>query len=256
MENWHYDLPADLDQPFVERLRRFPREPDMLSYGVRSACAIVLRTWLRTYHRLRISGRENLPKNRSCVIVANHASHLDALCLLSALPLRQLHQTFPAAAADYFFVNIPRLALSVMVVNALPFHRKTHARQSLAVCRELLAKPGNILIIFPEGTRSGDGKMGPFKPGIGLLVAESDVPVVPCYLQGTHRAMGKGSSFPRPRRIELRIGKPRVYSGHTLEHDSVRQICQDLYEAVEELGSSVEVCEGTAVTGQQTLHQT
>jgi 1-acyl-sn-glycerol-3-phosphate acyltransferase len=236
METWHYDLPADLDQPFIERLRRFPREPDMLSYGVRSACALVLRTWLKAYHRLRIVGRENLPAGRSCVIVANHASHLDALCLLSAVPLRQLHQAFPAAAADYFFVKIPRLALSVLVVNALPFHRDGHMRQSLAVCRELLAKPGNILIIFPEGTRSTTGQIGPFKPGVGLLVAGSDVPVIPCHLSGTHRAMPKGAVFPRPVRIELRIGRPRTYAEYAQDPDSARKISQDLQNAVMELG--------------------
>jgi len=182
-------------------------------------------------------GEKNLPVDRSFVIVANHASHLDALCLLSAVPLRQLHQAFPAAAADYFFVNLPRVALSVLVVNALPFHRQTHTRQSLAICRELLAKPGNILIIFPEGHRSPTGRLAEFKPGIGMLVAESQVPVVPCYLSGTHRAMAKGCIFPT-RRIELRIGKPRTYAGHSLERDSVRQICHDLHDAVMELGGA------------------
>ena len=236
MDTWHYDLPCDLDEPFIQRLRRFPREPDMFSYGVRSGCAIILRAWLRLYHRLRIIGHENLPINQSCVIVANHASHLDALCLLSAIPLRQLHQAFPAAAADYFFVKIPRLAISVLVVNALPFHRETHTRQSLAVCRELLAKPGNILIIFPEGTRSTTGRVAPFKPGVGMLVAGSNVPVIPCFLSGTHRALGKGCILPRPRSIELRIGTPRVYREHGLDRDSVRQICQELHDAVLELG--------------------
>ena len=238
METWHYDLPADLDQPFIERLRRFPREPDMLSYGVRSACAIVLRIWLRLYHRLRIVGQENLPTDQSCVIVANHTSHLDALCLLSAVPLKQLHQAFPAAAADYFFVNVPRLALSVLLVNALPFHRESHARQSLAVCRELLARPGNILILFPEGTRSLTGKVGPFKPGVGMLVAGSSVPIVPCYLAGAHRALPKGSVFPRPGCIELRIGTPRVYAGLARTRESVSHICDDLHDAVLELGGT------------------
>ncbi len=160
----------------------------MLSYGVRSISAVALRLWLRVYHRLRIIGSENLPADRSCVLVANHASHLDALCLLSAVPLRRLHRAFPAAAADYFFESIPRIALSVLVVNALPFHRETHTRESLAVCRQLLAGRGNILIVFPEGTRSTDGRISTFKPGVGMLVAGSDVPVLPCHLAGTRRA--------------------------------------------------------------------
>jgi 1-acyl-sn-glycerol-3-phosphate acyltransferase len=236
MTPFHYEPAQDLDEPLLERLRRFPREPDMLSYGVRSFTAVLLRASLRMYHRLRIDGLENIPADRSCVMVANHSSHLDALCLLSAVPLRRLHQTFPAAAADYFFVNLPRIALAVLVVNALPFHRETHARQSLAVCRQLLAQPGNILIIFPEGTRSVSGQVGPFRPGIAMLVAGSGVPVVPCYLAGAHKAFPKGAWVPRPRPIRLTIGKPRTYESASHDKDSLRQICQDLREAVVELG--------------------
>src|SRR5712691_9167680 len=101
MKEWHYDPAQDLEQPLVERLRRFPREPDMLVYVLRSLAALTMRGWLRTYHRLEIVGRGNLPAEGSFVMVANHSSHLDALCLLSALPLKKLHRAFPAAAADY-----------------------------------------------------------------------------------------------------------------------------------------------------------
>src|SRR5436309_145300 len=145
---WRYEPAADLDQPLVERLRRFPREPDITVYGMRSLAALALRAWLQLYHRLQIVGRQHLPKEGSFVIVANHSSHLDTLCLLAALPLRKLHRAFPAAAQDYFFVSAPRLALAAVVVNALPFSRQTHIRQSLDLCRQLLANPGNILLLF------------------------------------------------------------------------------------------------------------
>src|SRR5947209_2670628 len=116
MQAWHYEPEDDLDQPLLERLRHFPRQPDMLVYGVRSIAAILIRGWLRLYHRLTITGRENLPLDRSFVLVANHASHLDTLCLLSALPLGKLHRAFPAAARDYFFVSAPRLLAAAIVV--------------------------------------------------------------------------------------------------------------------------------------------
>ena len=97
---------------------------------------------MRVYHRLEIIGRENLPAQGSCVIVANHTSHLDTLCLLAAMPLRKLHRVFPAAAQDYFFVSVPRLAIAAVVINALPFGRQRNIRHSLDICRELLANPG------------------------------------------------------------------------------------------------------------------
>src|SRR3954466_10316298 len=101
MKKWHYDSPQDLDQSLVDRLRRFPREPDMLIYAVRSAVALIIRAWLRVYFRFEIVGHEYLRTNRSLVMVANHSSHVDTLCLLAALPLRKLHCAFPASAADY-----------------------------------------------------------------------------------------------------------------------------------------------------------
>src|SRR5207248_1251992 len=104
VDPWHYEPAGDLEEPLIERLRRFPREPDMLVYGLRLAAALACRGGLRLYHRLAISGRENLPRDGSFVLVANHASHLDVLCLLAALPLARIHRAFPAAAQDYFFV--------------------------------------------------------------------------------------------------------------------------------------------------------
>jgi 1-acyl-sn-glycerol-3-phosphate acyltransferase len=235
MDPWHYDPAKDLDQSLLERLRQFPREPDMLVYGGRLLAALLIRGWLKVYHRLRIVGRENLPKDRSCVLVANHASHLDALCLLTALPFRNLHRTFPAAARDYFFVSTPRLLAAAVVTNALPFDRQANARQSLSLCRQLLENPGNILLLFPEGTRSATGTIGEFKPGVGLLLAGTNHPVLPCYLQGTHAAWPKGCWLPRPRRIQLTIGQQYTYGHLAPGKMAALQICNELRDAVTSL---------------------
>jgi 1-acyl-sn-glycerol-3-phosphate acyltransferase len=232
MDPWHYDAARDLDQPLLERLRHFPREPDMLVYGVRLLAAALSRTGLRLYHRLWVSGRENLPRDESFVMVANHASHLDALCLLAALPLGKLHHAFPAAARDYFFVNAPRLLLATVMVNALPFDRRASPRHSLSLCRHLLDGAGNVLIVFPEGTRSSTGEVGEFKPGVGLLVAGTNRPVVPCYVEGAHRAWPKGCWFPRPRKVQVRIGTPRRYPHLNPGKDSALRIARELRDAV------------------------
>ena len=62
MNEWEYHPPPDIDETMVEHLRDFPREPYMLIYAIRSLVALLLRGWLRVYHRLRIEGRENLPE--------------------------------------------------------------------------------------------------------------------------------------------------------------------------------------------------
>ncbi|OLC29036.1 MAG: hypothetical protein AUH91_01040, partial [Verrucomicrobia bacterium 13_1_40CM_4_54_4] len=178
----------------------------------RALIALIIRGWLRIYHRFEIIGHQNLGTNRSLVIVANHSSHLDTLCLLAALPLRKLHRTFPAAAADYFFQSVPRTFVAAVVTNALPFARRVRVRGSLSICSELLNDPENILIIFPEGTRSETGETLAFKSGIGALVAGRDVTVLPCYLQGAFRAWPKGRRLPRPKKVRLIVGAPRNYS--------------------------------------------
>ncbi len=235
---WQYATAADIGQSVAERLRNFPREPDLLVYTLRSAAAVALRTWLRGYHRLAITGRENLPPAGSFIMVANHSSHLDALCMLSALPLRKLHRAFAAAAQDYFFVTLSRAAVSSIFINAVPFSRSTRVRRSLAVCQALLENPGNVLILFPEGTRSEDGVLAPFRPGIGRLAACAGVPVVPCALHGAFAAWPKHARLPRPRAVRLCIGKPLVFE-KSVDGGSVRAaekaIAQGLHGAVEDL---------------------
>ena len=217
-------------QPFSNRFGR--------STGV--VAALLLRGWLRLYHRLEISGVENLPADGSFIMVANHTSHLDTLCLLAALPLQKLHRAFPAAAQDYFFVSAPRLASAAIVVNALPFGRQSHIRHSLELCRQLLANPGNILIIFPEGTRTATGQTGDFKPGIGSLVAGTNLPVVPCHLSGGFEAWPKGKLLPRPHTLRLRIGEPRNFATLPGSREGAEQACTDLQRAVMELGKMPE----------------
>jgi 1-acyl-sn-glycerol-3-phosphate acyltransferase len=229
---WRYEPAADLDKNLVERLRKFPREPHLWIYVLRSLAALLLRAWLRLYHRYEVRGAENLPIGRSFIMVANHQSHLDAPSLIAAIPLRHLHRVFPAAAADYFFGSVPRSAFSAIVVNGLPFDRETKGAESLEVCRQLLRNAGNILLIFPEGTRSVSGEIGRFRSGIARLAAGTDVPVVPCHLAGAHRAFPKGAVFPRPAKLVLTIGRSRRFEQPVTGKTEVERICAELRDAV------------------------
>ena len=240
MRKWLYDSERDVGQAPIDRLRQFPREPDMLVYGLRSISALIIRGLLHSYNHFEIIGHQNLRTNRSLVIVANHCSHIDTLCLLAALPLRKLHRAFPAAASDYFFQSIPRLWAAAILVNALPFARQARVRQSLSLCRELLANLGTILIIFPEGTRSTTGEVGEFKSGIGTLVAGRDVAVAPCFIDGSFQAWPKGKRFPRPRKVRLVVGTPRNYRDRGTGKIDICAIAAELRNAVNELRSANE----------------
>jgi 1-acyl-sn-glycerol-3-phosphate acyltransferase len=223
--------------------------PGPFTRAARFVTLLVVRAWLKWHHRIEMSGRGNLPADGPFVLVANHASHLDVLCLLAALPVRDLPRTHPTASADYFFATRRLALVSSLLFNGMPFHRRagggaaspSAVRDSLDRCRRALAGTagggdrGGIVILFPEGSRSPDGTIRPFKRGVGLLVAGTDVPVIPCRLDGTFEAMPKGSRWPRPRRIQLTIGKPRTYATHRRGKAVAQQIARDLHSAVLEL---------------------
>jgi len=236
MDEWHFDPAADRDAAQIDRLRRLACEPGSLFSGMRSISAVALRFWLHVYHGLTVVGRRNLPVDRSFLLVANHASHLDTLCLLRAMPLDRLNHVFPVAASDYFCVSAVRSLVAKVVVNALPFDRNFAPWESLSVCANLLEMPGNVLIFYPEGTRSGNPVPGEFKPGIALLAAGRDIPVVPCHLAGTHAALPRGAWVPRPKAVRLTIGTPRVYPHLPATKASAKQICRELRDAVISLG--------------------
>lgn len=229
---WQYEPADDIDQTFIERLRRFPRKPDITVWLLRTLSAILLRAYLRIFHRFSVTGRERLPKQGSFILVANHASHLDALCLISLMPFKKLHQVFPAAAKDYFFVTIPRTLISAVFINSLPFDRYSDTRNSLRLCRELLAHPGNVMIFFPEGTRSTTGRIGEFKIGIGLLAAGTSIPVIPCWIKGAYTAYPKGLLLPRPKKLNVVVGEPRTYEQWPQGKEAALTISNDLREEI------------------------
>ncbi len=209
---WKYEPARDFGLAPDERRRSLRRE-----VGLTSACSALAWRWLTRvhlalFHRLRIEGREHLPARRPFVLIANHSSHLDAIILADALPVRHLGCVFPIAAGDTFFETRVASAFATLCMNALPIWRKKCGAHSLDELRDRLVGGDCIYILFPEGTRSRTGAMGGFKPGLGRLVAGTEVPVVPCRLFGAWEAYPPKAKLPRPARIRLRIGPPLLFT--------------------------------------------
>jgi long-chain acyl-CoA synthetase len=170
---------------------------------------LVVFPYLRSRFRpLRVRGGER-PRRLAgpVLIVANHSSHLDALTVLAMLPAARRGRTAVAAAADYFFAAEPLATGSALVLGAFPFHRQGAVSASLAHCGDLV-DAGYSILIFPEGTRSPDGRLQPFKSGIGLLARELGVPVLPVRLEGLHAILPKGRSWPGAGPVTVSIGEP------------------------------------------------
>jgi 1-acyl-sn-glycerol-3-phosphate acyltransferase len=235
MEDWKLEPAHDLGLPLKERARSLRRESGLIESGLHLFWWLALRAYFRAWHRLEIRGRENLPARPPFACIANHSSHLDALALACALPGRWRDCIFPIAAGDTFF-NIPAVAaFAAFILNALPMWRRNCGSHSLQELRERLIVGPSIYLLFPEGTRSRDGRLGPFKPGLGMLVAETAVPVVPCFLEGTFRAFPPRQKFPRPNKIILHIGKPLAFAATKNDRAGWMEIAATTQRSVEEL---------------------
>jgi 1-acyl-sn-glycerol-3-phosphate acyltransferase len=143
------------------------------------------------------------------LIVPNHASHLDTAVLLSTLPANRRRRTAVGIASDYFFDSPVRTSASAIAFNAFPIEDGDGALASTA--GKLLGK-GWSVVIFPEGTRSSDGFLRPFRLSAAQLAIECQVPVVPVGILGTYAAMPRGSYWPVPGRprVSVRYGAPIV----------------------------------------------
>jgi 1-acyl-sn-glycerol-3-phosphate acyltransferase len=152
-----------------------------------------------TFFRMRVEGLENLPREGGAVICANHQSYLDILVIGAAVPR---HVTFVArdTLAEWAW-----LAFVMRRCGAILVRRGTSDRAAIRAMSESL-KSGGIVAIYPEGTRSLDGRVASFKGGAVMAARMAGVRLVPAGIRGAYEAWPKGRSFPLPRRIGVRFG--------------------------------------------------
>jgi 1-acyl-sn-glycerol-3-phosphate acyltransferase len=210
---WKYEPARDLNLPVRDRTRSLKRESGLLQTAGHFAWGWATRTYLHLWHRLEVVGREHLPARPPFVLIANHVSHLDALILAAPLPLTARDRVFPLAAGDVFFEKTATALFAMSLLNALPLWRRKCTPRALVELRQRLVGEPCGYVLFPEGGRSRDGQMQPFKAGMGMLVAGVDVPVVPCHISGALEALPPGCRLPRPRKIVLRVGPALRFGG-------------------------------------------
>lgn len=171
---------------------------------------LLARPLVRLWLGVTVRHQERLPVRGPAIVVANHNSHLDILALYSLFPLARIPEVQPAAAADYFLKNRLFAWFATQVVGIIPVMRGGVAKglDPLEGCREAL-RQGCILILFPEGTRGEPEALSEIKSGIWYLTRDfPDIPVVPVYLHGLGRAMGRGQWLPVPFFVDIAIGRP------------------------------------------------
>ncbi|MFC4852496.1 lysophospholipid acyltransferase family protein [Actinophytocola glycyrrhizae] len=184
---------------------------------------------------IRTQGREHLPGTGAVILASNHLSFIDSVVIRLAAPRRV---TF-LAKNEYFTGRGLRGRLVrwfFTAAGSVPVSRGSHraAQAALDTARGVL-DGGNVFGIYPEGTRSLDGKLYRGRTGVAWLALTTGAPVVPVALEGTERLQPVGKRLPRPHRVTVRFGSPLTFTGDPKSARARRAVTDEVMLAIGEL---------------------
>ncbi len=180
--------------------------------------------------RVRVEGRENIPEG-VCLFVANHTSNADAPAIVGSIPRRI------AILARKSLFDIPIVGPAFRLANFVPVDRgnRESALESSKKVVELI-RAGSSFLVYPEGTRSPDGRLLRFKKGSFAIAIQAGVPIVPVACAGAQRVMKKNSLVIHPGEVTVKFGTPVSVAGYKLEdrdaladrvHDAIAALLPD-----------------------------
>lgn len=202
----------------------------LLGYSLSKALA-------KTFFSYRVIGAENMIEEGPCIIAANHCSFFDPP-LVGVACKRAIHYL-----ARKSLLSWPVLGPIFPELNVIPVDRKNADRSALMGAIRVV-KNGGAVLIFPEGTRSPDGKIQPAQPGLGMIAAKTGAPVVPVRVMGSFEVFSREMSVPRMRPVSVRIGKPMHFrlplSNAEDQKTAYEKISQSALEAIAKLGPKLD----------------
>ncbi|MGY2067204.1 lysophospholipid acyltransferase family protein [Blastococcus sp. SYSU DS0619] len=198
----------------------------------------VLRPLFHLLCRPRITGRENVPLDRPVILASNHLSFIDSI----VIPLSSPRRVAYLAKAEYFTGRgvggwLTRTLFTAL--GAYPVERDTHRAAQTALDTALgILRGGTAFGLYPEGTRSKDGRLARGKTGVAWLALTADCPVVPVAVHGTDRVQPVGARWPRPHRVTVTFGEPLSFPEHRGEahrNRARREVTDRIMVAIAEL---------------------
>jgi 1-acyl-sn-glycerol-3-phosphate acyltransferase len=171
---------------------------------------LVFITWAMGL-RVQVEGLENIPAG-VCMFAANHTSNADAAAIVGAVPRRL------AIFGRKSLFDIPIVGLAFRLAKFVPVDRGNREAGVNAVKQAVeYIKSGSSFLVYPEGTRSPDGRLQRFKKGAFIMAIEAGIPIVPLACSGAHRVMKKNSLVIHPGKVTVQFGKPIDAVGYTVE---------------------------------------
>src|SRR5271170_4865266 len=199
---------------------------------------MVAGPFLHTIWRPKVIGADHVPASGGAILAGNHLSVVDSIFLLLML---DRPVTF-SAKAEYFTASGPAARLwaaYLKATNQLQMDREgPRAAQDTLEAALVLLRDGGLFGIYPEGTRSPDGRLYRGRPGVGWLALKSGLPVIPVALSGPRKVLPPGHVVPRPGRIEVQVGKPLTFEAALALPSASRQrraITDEVMNAIQAL---------------------
>ena len=226
--SWETILREPLQPEDRRRLQQLLEPQPVTEFAFYLVAKLVYILSLVFFH-LKVTGKNNLPHKYPYLICPNHLSFLDAFVLVSPFPYRIIKRIFFLGYADYF--NRPLLSFLGRLIRVVPVDADRHLRQALRLGAEGLRRDF-ILCVFPEGERSIDGTLKPFRKGPAILAKEMGVPVVPTAIVGTYEAWPRGEAKIRLHPVQVCFGEPLDHPSEEETHDAFND---RLFQAVNQL---------------------
>jgi long-chain acyl-CoA synthetase len=217
-------------EPSTDLREAFPFERGFLRNAALYVFKQALNIAFRIYGRLTVRGVENLPSQGPYIIAPNHLSLADAPAVIARIPWKVVSQTFFLGATQYFTGTVSsRIA---KLIHVIPVDMDARLHSAMQMSAHVLRR-GNILCVFPEGSRSRDGIIKEFKKGVGIIAKELNIPLVPVAITGTYEMLATGKRLPRPSKIHVSFGKP--IRPEDLDYDGiVKKLREEVVAMLEE----------------------
>mgnify|MGYP001614294350 FL=1 len=225
------------DGPSNKTLKKISLKPNIFALIIGLIIISIFKAIFYILFLLKVEGKHNLKEKGAYLICPNHTSYLDGLIVLSALPFKTALNTYFVGLSVIFEHFI--LKGLIKTARLIPLEINLNLTEALQTCSFVL-RNSKIVCYFAEGQRSVDGEIKDFKKGVGILIKELAVPVIPAYIEGSFRAWPRGKSFPRLSPLKITFGKmvnpdELLPAGVSNEEESYEMIARNLQQKVASL---------------------